>query len=268
MGRRILQYRYGTSPYTYVWLLDTEAPPAGDAVIVDSVDGNLTEIKQERKTPGHYHLKPVVFDIPAGKTRYKDLVIPDYTNGMDVLSCQFPTDDLESGDEIVAGKFLIGTVGQLAAPAAQGDTVVTVASVLGVLKTTLLGGALDEGFMLSFGVDDALDTDLNAEPPTKAELPTFEIKRLGSETPVGGGNAVCAVTLFTGLDGAKAAGTPVNLIVAFIKEPVPIVKNGILSIGSETLTAANCPANKTLRVGFKNNGAAQKTMRGFLGMLY
>lgn len=264
MARTIYLWRYGTPPVEE-W---AEHSPAPGAVIVDSIVDSLVEVKQERKTPGHYHLKPIYFDVPVGKTRYKDLVIPDYTNGMDILSCQFPTEDMESGDEIVAGKFLIGPIGQLAAPAAQGDTVVTVASTLGVLKTTRLGGALDEGFLLSFGVDDALDTDLNAEPPTKTELPMFEIKRLGTETPVGGGNATCQITLFTGLDQAKSAGDPVNLIVAFVKESIPIVKNGTISVGGETLTAANCPANKRLRVGFKNNGANAKNIRGFLGMLY
>lgn len=268
MSRRILQYRHGTPPYSYVWLLDTEAPPAGDAVIVDSVNENLSEIKQERKTPGHYVLTPLVIVVPAGKTRFKDWVVPDYTNGMDVLSCKFPTSGLEDGDEIAAGKILIGVVGQLAADAAQGATSITVASVEGVLRTTLLGGALDEGFMLSFGTDDAADTDLNAEPPTKTEKPTVEIKRLGTETPVGGGNAVCTLTLFTGLPDALTAGTPVNLIVAFVKDPVPISQNGVIDFGGETLTAANVPAGKRLRVGFKNNGAASKTIRAMMATLY
>lgn len=260
----IYQWRYGNPP-VLVW---AEESPDPDAVIVGSIDDNLMEIKQERKTPGHYVLTPLTFAIPAGKTRYKDWVVPDFTNGMDILSCKFPTNNLEDGDEIIAGKILLGAIGQVAADAAQGATQITVASNEGVLKTTLLGGALDEGFMLSFGTDDATDADLNAEPPTKDEKPMVEIKRLGSETPVGGGNAVCTLTLFTGLPDDVPAGTAVNLIVAFVKAAVPISNDGVVDFGGETLTAANVPAGRRLRVGFKNNGAVDKTIRALMATLY
>lgn len=268
MGRRILQYRYGTPPYSYVWLLDTEAPPAGDAVVVDSVDGNLIEIKQERKTTGHYVLTPLVISVPVGKTRYADWVVPDYTNGMDILSCKFPTNNLEDGDEIVAGKILLGKIGATAADAVAGDTTIKVASIEGVLRTTLLGGALDEGFMLSFGTDDATDDDLNAEPPTKDEKPMVEIKRLGTEQKLGGGAAMVELTLFSGLPADVAAGTAVNLIVAFVKDPVPLSTNGVIDFGGETLTAANLPAGKRLRVGFMNKGTVDKTIRAMMATLY
>ena len=40
-------------------------------------------VRQERKTRGHYVALPIVFTADGNVTRYKDIVVPDYTNGLD-----------------------------------------------------------------------------------------------------------------------------------------------------------------------------------------
>jgi hypothetical protein len=231
-------------------------------------------LRQERLTPGHYTPKSLSFTIPPNEFRYKDIVIPDYTNGMDILSAMFDSSQVDTGDEICCGKVIIGKIGVLAAPASAGDSVVIVASTAGVLRSTLQDGALDEGFNLSFGVEASTDSAINSGPPTgnplnpDQELKEYEIKRIGAETDAGGGTYTCAVTLFSTLASSVAAGTDVNIVAPFIKEPIPITKNGMINLGGETLTAGNIPANKRIRFGYKNNGAAEKTIRAVLGMLY
>lgn len=275
-GRALFQYRYlkagDVAPnYTLEWRLDTDATPAGtEIVIVDQVSEAVVEIKQQRKTNGHYWPIGLEMDIPANKTKYKDFVVPDYTNGLDFLGANFTTKGWGQNDEVVAGKLMIGQIGQLAAPAAGGATQVLVATTAeGLLKPTLLGGAIDEGFNLSFGVDDILDSDLNAEPVVKPELPEFEIKRVGAETSGGPGVYLCQVTLFTGLDGAKAAGAPVNLVVPFVKSPFKPGADGRMQLGLETFVAGNCPPNRRIRFGVKNADLATALeLRAILAMMF
>lgn len=277
MARTIHRWRYGTAPnYSYAWLLSTEAAPAADAVIVEKITEGTVEIRQERKTSGHYVAKPILIaDVPAsGGVRYTDLIIPDYTNGLDLLSAHVDTSQFTTGDEIVCGKVIIGPIGQLAAPAAQNDTVITLASVLGVLRPTALGGALDEGFCLAIGTDTATAASINGGPPTgnflnpDQELKEYEIKRIAAEQDIGGGNATCQVTLFTGLAAGHSAGATVNLVCPFIKDYVQVTQGGMLNLGGETITAGNVPAGKTIRFGYRNNGGSQKTIRAMFGMMY
>jgi len=275
-GRALFQYRYLKAGdvlpnYSFEWRLAADGPPAGTEIaIVDQASETLTEIKQSRKTNGHYWPFGLEMDIPASKTRYKDFVIPDYTNGIDFMGAHFTTKGWGSNDEVVAGKLMVGQIGQLAAPAALGATQVLVATTAqGLLKPTLLGGAIDEGFNLSFGVDDVLDSDLNADPVVKPELPEFEIKRVGAEQDAGGGVYLCQMTLFTGLDAAKAAGLPVNLVVPFVKSPFKPGDGGRMGLGLETFVAGNCPPSRRVRFGVKNvNPATALELRAVLAFLY
>src|SRR3990167_10904087 len=102
-----------------------------------------TEIIQQRETAGHYCLLPLVIpNIPPGEARYKDYVVPDFTNGVDWLNYHFYAGDADSGDKIATGKLLLGQVGQLAAPAAQGSTQIVVAAPTGVLRSFFDDGVL------------------------------------------------------------------------------------------------------------------------------
>lgn len=282
MSQMLFRYRYlktgDTAPnYTYEWKLDSETPPA-DAVIVEAVGGESIEIKQERKTNGHYWPLPMVFDVPVAKARYKDLVVPDYTNGLDVLGAHFDAADSDSGDELACGKLIVGKVGALVGGGGAGSTTVTIRSTKGILAPTKLGGVLDEGFYLSFGAEaSAADANglIGGNEPTgdlvnpDQELKEYEIKRIGSPVDVSGVADDVAITLFSALTGTVAPGTDANLVVRFIKQVIPITKGNRYDLGLETFISGNMPANKRFRIGYRNAvGVLSKTIRTYIPALY
>jgi len=268
MARTIVKWRYGTAPdYSYVWLLSTDPPPAAEAVVVDRINEAAVSIKQDQGTNAHYSIRPIDFSVPASSTRYKDWIAPDFSQGIDILQINFHAADIESGDEIVAGKMMIGQVGQMAAAATTGATVVTVAAPTGVLRPTALGGVIDEGFYLSFGTDDVTDEGLNAG--TQTELTEYEVKRIGNETEVGGGNSTVQITLLSGLLADISQGTAANLVVRFVHDSVQTTKGGVYRFGEETESGGNLPANRRIRMGFKNNSSTDaKEIRAELSVLY
>ena len=236
-------------------------------------------IKQERKTVGHYKMLPINLTVPAASTRYADRVVPDYTRGLDWLSSLFDGSGVvETGDEIVCGKLLVGQIAAVAADAAQDATTVVLAGPATVLKPTTDGGALDEGLFLSFGTENTTAAGINAAPPTATngrtfsnpdqELREYEIKRIGTPTPIGGGNVTVAITLFTGLAAAVTAGTAANLVSNAIPEPLMMSAGERLDIGGQAVTSGNMPSGSKIRVGFTNNGAGSKTICGKLIVLY
>lgn len=272
--RGFICWRWG-SPAQTRWVPDDEPAPDPSAEPVNYRSLMEFSARQEDKSNGHYGAYPLCFDVPAGKTRYIDFPVPDYTRGLDLLQIHWPANDWEMGDLIVTGKLMAGQIGQLASDAAQGATVVTVASTLGVLKPTSLGGSLDEGFFLSFGDDIVTDANINAADPTinlinpSPELPELEIKRLGVETDIGGGNGTCSITLFSGLPSAIAAGTPVNLVVRFIRGSLEIATGDVIDMGVETLKSGNLPGLRRGRFGAKNTSAStNKRVRARLSMMY
>lgn len=276
MARTILVWRYGAAPnYTFAKLFDYEAPPAADAVIVDKITEATQEIRQERKTPGHYGPMKVSFAVPAGKARYWDLVVPDFTNGIDPMGVHFYAGDVDSGDEIVAGKLLAGAVGTVIQDAAQDATVVKVRSQIGVLAPTLKGGVLDEGFYASFGTENSTADAINTADPTAdfdnpaPELKEYRIKRIATPTVVGGGYEDVDLTFLTGLAAPVTAGTSANLVVRFVPEILEVTKGQLYGLGLETLSAGNFPPNSRVRLGFRNVvGGASKTVRAVLAALY
>ena len=237
-------------------------------------------IKQERGTLGHYKILPLLLaGVPAGQTRYVDRVVPAYTRGLDWLSALFAGgDQVETGDLLCSGKLLVGQIAQVAADAAQGDTTITIAGPASVLQSTETGGALSEGFALSFGTENTTDAGINAAPPTATgtrswsnpnqELKEYEIKRFGAATDIGGGNVTRTITLFTALDAAVTAGTAANLVMSAIPEPLTMLKGESLDVGGQAFVAGPMPAGTRLRAGFRNNGAAAKTVCGKLFVMF
>lgn len=228
---------------------------------------NPFSLSQERNTPGHYRPVPItIADVPAGETRFADYVVPDLTHGVDWSNVRVFTSELDTGDEIVAGKLLAGQIGVLAADAAQGATEVSVVAPSGVLMPTALGGVIDEGFFVSLGNEASTAEALNAGDSD--ELAEIEIKRIGQQQDVGGGNSLVQISLFTPIGEAAVAGTPVNLVVRVVTQPIVLVKGYPLDIGGTVLTAGNLPPNRRVRFGFKNNGVGTKTVRSIFEVLY
>ena len=240
-------------------------------------------IKQERQTYGHYRIVPCAYDVPAAGpgesgVRYHDLTVPDYSSGWDFMRAICPTQDLDSGDEIVTAKLLGGKIAAVASTASKDATDIYLASTPGVLIPTALGGYISEGYFLSFGADTATSETINAGPPSKdvsgtwtnpdQELREYEIKRIGPEVDIGSGLRMVKITLFTPLADTVAAGTDANLVVKFLTEVWPITKGDMVDIGGDHLTSGPLPANKILRCGFRNTGNATKTIRGYMKMLY
>lgn len=266
MARTIVQWRYGTAPsYTYVWLLSTDPAPAQDATIVDRVESGSVEIKQDQGTNAHYGAIQIAFDVPANSTRYKDWTSPDLTLGVDILQVNFNTSELSTGDKIVAGKCMIGQIAQVAVAASTGATVVTLAAPSGLLRATALGGVIDEGFYLSFGTDNVTDETLNTGG---SELAEYRIKRIGTETPVGGGVSTCEITLLSALQADVAQGASANLVCRFVQEPIEIVAGGDYHFGEETEKGGNLPAGRRIRTGYQNTSGSAVRVRGDLSYLY
>jgi len=249
------------------------------SIVPVSLKDGATYIKQERKTVGHYNLRPLKIEgIAAGATKYKDVVVPDLTRGWDWLNVHFNANDADSGDMLVAGKLLGGQIGSVAAPASSGATTIMVASQPGVLVSTEKGGAIDEGFYLSFGVEASTADAINAiggGPPgsgtldnPEGELREYQIKRIGAETPIGGGLVMVAITLFTPLAADVAPGTNANLVVRGIPEPIEVTKGDNVNVGGDAFTSGNLPAGTRVRFGYKNTGNASKTVRGVWTVFY
>lgn len=232
-----------------------------------------TRVQQSRGTSGHYKPLPVVFAVPSGKVRYKDVTVPGLSAGIDWMDLDFLAADVTSGDKIVMGKGFMGVVGQVAANAAQGATSVLVASTPGVLAPTSRGGVLDEGFFLSFGAESTTDSDLNtaadaADPGDDrnpaAELPEYMVLRLSDQDE----NGVAQIQLAQPLADAITAGAFVNLIVRVVDEPVEITKGKHYHFGAQALEAGSLPAGAKLRFGFRNESDHDETVRAELHTLY
>lgn len=246
-----------------------------EVVGLSRVPFNDVSIKQQRSTPGHYKLVPLVIaDIPVGQVRYNDYVVPDYTHGLDWLNAHFYAGEIDSGDQIATAKLIGPKIGGLAAQALTGATSVAVVSTPGVLVPTARGGALDEGFCLTFGTENSTAVAINSAPPSGSivnpdqELREYEIKRIGLETPVGGGLVAVTIELFEALATDYAAGLDVNLIVRAMSEPIPLTSGDSINIGGDVFESGNMPPNSRVRFGFKNNGASPKTIRGMFTVLY
>jgi hypothetical protein len=237
-------------------------------------------IQQERNTVGHYRIIPLLLAaVPAGQTRYVDFVVPDYTRGLDWLSALFcGGDQVETGDLVCAGKLLFGQIAQVAVPATAGDTSILIVGPMGVLLDASDGGALSEGFYLSFGTEATTAAGLNAGPPSISgartwsnpdqELREYEIKRYSGQTLIGGGMCVVTVTLFTALEADVAADTSANLVSVAIPEPLTMVKGETLDVGGQSLVSGPMPPGARLRAGFRNNGASSKTVCGKLFCMF
>ena len=281
MGWEICRWRWGTPPdYQYRW--DVESPAEGAVVIEHHSEEEFT-LKQERGTYGHYEIVPCVWECPAADgaepgVRYHDLTVPDFSNGWDFMRAVAPSQDWDSGDEIVTAKLMGGKIGGVAQNAAQDATEIYVASTPGVLRPSMMDGFVNEGYSLSFGTDTATAASINAGPPSKTnsgtwvnpdqELREYRIKRVGDEVDIGGGLMMVKFTLFTGLAAAVDANADCNLVVKFLYNVWPIVKGDMVDIGGDHLTSGPLPANKILRCGFRNTGATTKKLRGYMKMLY
>jgi len=239
-----------------------------------------TAIQQERNTVGHYRILPLLLSaVPGGQTRYVDRVVPDFTRGLDWLSAVFDGgDQIDTGDLVCAGKLLFGQIAQVAAPAAQGDTQITIAGPENVLLDTENGGALSEGFFLSFGTETATATTINAAPPSISgtrnwsnpdqELREYEVKRYSAQTPIGGGNCLVTITLFTALEAAVSAGASANLISVAIPEPLTMLKGERLDVGGQCFSAGPLTPGSRLRAGFRNVSGSAKTVCGKLFVMF
>ena len=268
---------YGTHPAGGLLAAhdDTPSPPVAQPVTVDNDPGVV--VQQQSKSNGHYRAVPLLLlGIAPGATQYSEIVVQDYPKGMDWHNAHFYAGDSDSGDVIAGAKMLVGKISVLAAAAASGDTVVVVAGPAGVLKTMALGGALDEGFYLSFGTEQSTAAVINAANPPgtgtlsnpQGELTEYEIYSFGAQTPIGGGNVIVQITLLTALVADLTQGMDVNLVVRGIPEPIPITKGDTINIGGDVLTAGNMPAGSKLRYGYQNNGPGVKNIRGVLTALY
>lgn len=238
------------------------------------------EMKQERKSNGHYWLKSLVIpNVPAGGTRYVDWIVPDFSKGVDWLNYHFDAADADSGDQIACGKLMVGQVGALAQDVAQGATRLTAAAPIGVLRPTMQGGALDEGFYISLGNDAVTDTEINAGTPPgtgslanpQPELTEYMIQRISAPTTIGGGNEMVTLTLFTALATATTANTPLNLVIRGIPEPIQVTKGAVYDVGGRVFAAGNIPAGRRVRYGYQDSrapGGSPKTIRATIDMMY
>ena len=253
--------------------------PNDPVPVVQPLDSTV-KVKQERATAGHYRPIPIVFAVPTAKVRYYDWIVPARTNGTDWLALLFNAGDVTSGDEIVMGKGFLGVIAQVAANASSGDTSITIASTAN-LSATLRGGYLDEGFFLSFGTeattagptDGSLIPSLNysADQPSpgndnnpNAELPEYEIGTLRDQDASG----VTTIGLLTPLAANISAGTPVNLVVRVINDPIPVTKGADYNFGGHVLTAGALPGGTKIRFGFRNNSGADEMVRAVFETLY
>jgi hypothetical protein len=236
-------------------------------------------VQQQQRSNGHYRILPlVILNIAAGMTKYNEIVVQDYPNGMDWHNAHFFTGDSDSGDQIATAKLLVGKIAVVGQPAAQGDTKVTLVGPAYVLNTTALGGALDEGFYLSFGTENSDLATINGVqggPPgtgdlsnPEGELREYEIYTVGTPTPIGGGNVAVEITLFSALAAEVGQGVDANLVSRGVPEPLPLTKGDRIDIGGDVLSSGNMPAGSKLRFGYQNNGQATKSMRGHLTVLY
>lgn len=251
----------------------TPVPGPQDAMIA-SIGPAEVYVRQERKTMGHYDAHPLSVVVPAGATRYADYTVPDLTNGIDVLGCNVYGANSEEGDEVATAKVMGGMIAQVAQPAALGDLVVVLAGPRSVLLPQKLGGVLDEGLWLSFGVDTVTAADINAADGSglnpAPELTEYPIGRiLLPATEIGGGNVALAIALGEPLAAALAGGEPANLVQRWLATAgLPMDAGYAQALGDEALTAGNVPANRVLRFGYKNAGLAQKTARAALKLMY
>jgi hypothetical protein len=236
------------------------------------------QVVQQQKTPGHYNMIPlVVGPIPAGETKYADYVVPNFTAGLDWHNAHFYAGEADSGDEIAAAKLILGQIASAAAPASQGDTTIVLVGYPQVLKPTSQGGAIDEGFYLSFGVENSSADSINTGDPTangrsianpNGELAEYRIKRIGLPNPIGNGLVTVTIELLSALEENVAQNTNANLVIRGIPDPIPLTKGDTVNIGGDVLTAGNMPAGSILRYGYFNNGSSPKTIRGIFTVLY
>lgn len=267
---------HGTHPAGGLIALADNSPPSNPVRVVNSLS---VAIQQQQKSNGHYRVVPLtLLAIGSGATKYNDFVVQDYPKGLDWHNAHFYAGDSDSGDQIVMAKLLIGKIAALAAPATQGDTIVTLAGPASILKPTAQGGVIDEGFFLSFGTEASSAAAVNSVaggPPgtgtlsnPETELREYEIYSIGTVTPIGSGNVSVPVTLFAALAAGLAGGLDANLTIRAVPDPIPITKNDTINIGGDVLTAGNMPAGSKLRYGYQNNGQATKNIRAYLTTLY
>jgi len=219
----------------------------------------------------------VVGPIGAGETKYADYVVPDLTFGLDWHNAHFYAGEADSGDQIAAAKLLVGKIAVVAAPAAEGATTIVLAGYPQVLKSASQGGAIDEGFYLSFGTEDSAAATINEGDPIandrtidnpNGELVEYRVKRIGTQTPLGGGLVSVTIELMSALVADVAQNADANLVIRGLPVPLPVTKGDTVNIGGDVLTAGNMPAGAILRYGYQNNGASPKTIRGIFTVLY
>jgi hypothetical protein len=244
--------------------------------IANSPVVHTTSIQQERKTAGHYAEISIYFDVQANSVAYKDIVVPNLTNGWDWINCSFYSGDATSGDFIATGKTMIGQIGAVAVAANQNATSIFVAAPIGVLRSTRVGGAVDEGYYLSFGTDTVTDAQINAaNPPGNQtienpvpELLEYQIQRIGAPTNNGNGTETVEFTLATALTTGITAGANANLIVRAFPNALRIVKGKSYDLGGRALAAGNIPAGTRIRFGYKNTASSVYTPTAELEVFY
>ena len=277
MARKAIQYEFIDGGVTKKqWRVSADPVPTHDAGtnprIIDTLEESSIEIRQHAKSSNHFQVIPVEFTVGGNTTQYKDIITPDYTKGWDPLSISHYASLATTGDQVVTAKILIGKIGSVASAVTAGATEVTLASSKGILLPMILGGVLDEGFYLSFGVENSTDAELNAgitgDPVNPdEELKEYEIKRIGSEVDAGGGTFTNTITVFGTLP-AIAANLDANLVTRWVRSPISLISGQLIKWGSETLKGGNVPANKRTRFGYKNIGGTVLTIRGSLSVLY
>lgn len=221
----------------------------------------LVIIRQHNKSNQHYKIAGIAFNAPgpAGtKTRKNVFTAPDYTNGIDVLNCEFFVEPTKAGDKILEAKALVGQVGTLISFDSANNKIV-VRSGKGILKNSASGGKIDEGFDISFGVEAYSES---------TPLPEFKIKRIADPVSVDANYEDVELTLFTFPETDPTAGQNVNLSINFIDPEIDLQAEDYINIGGQTFAASPLPAGAKIQVLYERNGAASAWVKAKLVYLY
>jgi hypothetical protein len=239
-------WRYGTSPYTYVWLPSTDPSPAADAVIVDRMSEGELKLNQTDKSLGFRTRRGFskVFDAGPNVKSFTDVSFP---YPIDLLCCDYETPTTASQKnrlwvEIAPNTNMADLVAGAATSSAvaSGDTEVAVNAQA---KAAISAFLTSDGFIQKEEVYFRL-TSIPADVTDFTALKQARWDPTNSKLVSPDGSAF-------GL--TAASGDAVYLTLRW-EDGSYLAKGEFVRIGDETSGSSSVPAGTKLRMVLLNEG--------------